>query len=418
MKVGFVGLGKLGYPVAVAMQSRGHDVMGYDVVAQNMTNDPRDAQEKGAGMVSFNDWAEHHPIQFGEISDVATHAEIIFVAVQTPHDPMYEGTTRLPRDRRDFDYSFLAVALSDLALAITHTTTVVVISTVLPGTFGLELKPIINRNPKMRLCYNPFFIAMGTVVWDFFNPEFVLCGADREEAADHLESFYKTIHRSQMRRMPPFCRMSIPSAEATKVFYNTFISQKIAFANTVMEVCHKIPGCDVDDVQNTLKLATDRLISPAYMTGGMGDGGGCHPRDNIALSWLARKLKISHDIFEDTMLAREHQAEWMAGMMKNIMETNDLPLAIVGTAFKAGTDIETGSAAILVKNILWEWGIFVDVFHSKTKPIGDVPRVFLIGVKEPAYAKQVWPKGSVVIDPHRYIPEQDGVEVIHLGVGK
>ena len=97
------------------------------------------------------------------------------------------------------------------------------------------------------------------------------------------------------------------NAEAIKVAYNTYISMKIAYANTWMEICHKIPGTDVDQVTGALELATTRIMSPKYLTGGMGDGGGCHPRDNIALSWLARELDLSYDFFEHLMIARERQ---------------------------------------------------------------------------------------------------------------
>ena len=90
---------------------------------------------------------------------------------------------------------------------------------------------------------------------------------------------------------------------------------KIVFANVLMEICHKT-GANVDEVTDALKLANDRLISGKYFTGGMGDGGACHPRDNIALSWLSRKLNLSFDWFENIMLARQKQTEWLANLME------------------------------------------------------------------------------------------------------
>ena len=133
---------------------------------------------------------------------------------------------------------------------------------------------------------------MGTTMQDFMFPEFVLFGVDDPEAAATAEKFYKTIHKS------PIFTTTIENAELIKVTYNTYISTKIGFINTVMEMCHHLPNTNVDDVTNGLKLASKRIISDAYLTGGMGDGGGCHPRDNIALSWLAQKLNLSTDWFE------------------------------------------------------------------------------------------------------------------------
>ena len=122
---------------------------------------------------------------------------------------------------------------------------------------------------------------------------------------------------------------------------------KIVFANTLMEISHKIPGTNVNDVTSALKIADHRLISPRYLDGGMGDGGGCHPRDNIAMSWLARQLPLSHDFFADLMMAREHQTEWLA----DLMCAYDLPKAIVGYSFKSGTNRIVGSPALLLKTI-------------------------------------------------------------------
>ena len=105
----------------------------------------------------------------------------------------------------------------------------------------------------------------------------------------------------------------------------------MVFINTMMEICHKTDA-NIDAISDSIALATKRIISPAYLRGGMGDGGGCHPRDNIALSWLARKLNISYDFFESIMLAREQQTEWLADL---IME-HDLPKVILRKIFQTG----------------------------------------------------------------------------------
>ena len=107
---------------------------------------------------------------------------------------------------------------------------VIIISTVLPGTISREIKPLLNK--YVKLCYNPFFIAMGTTINDFLNPEIILFGVDDKHAAKKAEKFYKTINNS------PFFKTSIENAELIKVCYNTFISTKIAFINTIMELCH------------------------------------------------------------------------------------------------------------------------------------------------------------------------------------
>jgi UDPglucose 6-dehydrogenase len=196
---------------------------------------------------------------------------------------------------------------------------------------------------------------------------------------------------------------------------------KIAFANTWMEICHKIPGADVDEVTAALALATRRIISPMYLKGGMGDGGGCHPRDNIALSWLARELRLSYDFFEGLMIARERQTEWLAELMEAydpVGEARALKV-ILGKSFKPETNITVGSPAVLLKNLLEERGHEVQMYDPYVDVGLPVPRypasTFVIGTKHPEFVDFEFPQGSVVIDPWRYIPQRPGVNVVSVG---
>ena len=295
---------------------------------------------------------------------------------------------------------------------------VIIISTVLPGTIRREIKPIIDTNPYFKLCYNPFFIAMGTTMRDFLDPEMVLFGVDDSWAAKKAKKFYRTLHHS------PFYETTIETAELTKVTYNTFISTKISFVNTVMEMCDKLPNTNVDDVMNALKMCDDRIISDKYLSGGMGDGGGCHPRDNIALSWLSKKLDLSHDWFDNIMMQRENQTDWLADLIEE--HSNGLPINILGKSFKPETNITTGSPSILLKNILEErghpvfiWDPYVDEPWEEIKRMYDdsetESQLYFIGTKHPDFTSFPYEKGSVIIDPWRYIPKQDSCEVIHIG---
>lgn len=356
MRIGFIGLGKLGCPIARKLRSLGHRVWGYDINGSGNTN---------------------------SIELVLQDSDIVFVAVQTPHKPEHEGTTRIT-STADFDYSFLLAVLNELNAKTTRPITVSVISTVSPGTFTDKIH---ITNPNITLCYNPFFIAMGTVVEDFLNPEFVLIGGKSEL----LKTFYKSIHSR------PILEMSIQSAEIVKMAYNTFIGMKIVFANNLMELC-TIYGGNVDDVTGAIKQATDRIVSPRYLDAGMGDGGGCHPRDNIVLSHLSKGMSI--DLSGFMMKARESQAEWLV----NICMSYDRPVWVLGLEFKPESDIQTGSPAVLCLNLLKEKGATIEEGH-----------VYLIGCKHKRFQHYKFPHGSVVVDPHRYISNQEGVTVIRLG---
>lgn len=399
--------------MALAIDAKGHDVYGFDanpatlenVRRGRLVNPEQGAQEMLAG----------GGLRLAELADVVEAAEIVFVAVQTPHEAPLEGATRLPAYRRDFDYAHLRRAVEAVGTAARNQDKqliLAVISTVLPGTMEREVRPLVPTG--VSLAYNPFFTAMGTTIQDFLHPELVLIGLDgprRSAAQAELERFYATLHDR------PIFTTDVRTAELIKVAYNTFIGQKIVFANTMMELCHKL-GADVDALSEALGLARDRIISPRYLQGGMGDGGPCHPRDNIALSWLSREVDLSHDIFSDIMEAREHQTEWLAKLIEQ--RAGDLPIVILGKAFKPDTHLADGSPALLLASILRERGVefahrdhHVDGVHERLDE--DPPSLFFIATRHAEYAAADFPRDSVVLDPWGYVPDRDGVTVVRIG---
>lgn len=284
MKIGYIGAGKLGMPVAACVAQK-HDVLMHDAepsVYMRWGRYPFVESVEGTGFATLNELMEavRPNARFTHDLRDMRDRDIIFVAVQTPHDPQYEGVTPLPETTADFNYRYLIEALGTLAKAVEGSGrqhTVVVISTCLPGTYKREIEPLATGWGNINLVYNPYFIAMGTVIPDFLNPEFVLVGSEDYIPAQ-LVSFYGSFNLHTRIRA-----MSITSAEATKVFYNTFISMKLSFANIVAEACEKV-GADCDDVMGAIKAANKRLISPAYLTPGMGDGGGCLPAGEIVIT--------------------------------------------------------------------------------------------------------------------------------------
>jgi len=411
MKIGFVGLGKLGLPCALAIDSKGHSVYGYDIntdVKRILEEKKLPYREEGA-----DDLLQRHNIKWGSIKDVVENSDIIFVPIQTPHLPKYEGDTRIPSERADFDYEWLKSGIKDLSNEISNQgedKIVIIISTVLPGTIRRDIKPLLDE--KVKLCYNPFFIAMGTTVKDFASPEFVLFGVDDDSAYHKAKEFYSTLHDR------PVYKCTIEEAEMIKVTYNTYITMKVCLANTVMELSHKLENINCDNVMKGLFLANERLISSKYLLGGMGDGGGCHPRDNIALSWLSQKVDLSFDWYDNLMKCREDQTEWLANLiLENKKETN-LPIVILGKTFKKETNLVTGSPSILLRNILEEKGHVVDMFDpwiDQINPPLKEKAIFFIGTNHDLFMDYKFPKGSIVIDPWRFIKSQDKVKLISVG---
>ena len=405
-RLGFVGLGKLGLPVALAMESKGFEVAGYDTsdrVCGYLSNREIPYVEEGIEELLRDTKIDC----LASIEEVVRRSDIVFVPVQTPHSPAYEGITRLPDETRDFEYQYLVNAVRSIASAaqkLQSPTIVVVISTVLPGTFSNHLRPVLNQWTKA--VYNPAFIAMGTTVKDFLEPEFTLLASEDPNALLRMQEFYAQIHDR-----PIWWTTNIENAELVKVAYNTFISLKIVFANTLMEICHKT-GADCDQVTSALSLADQRLLSPAYMKGGMGDGGACHPRDGIAMAHLAKRLDLSFDIFSTITRAREDQTEWLADLAIGWSELTGCTICVLGKSYKPNTELPTGSPSKLLYELLKEKGATVSHHDDPSNPLS---HVFVIGTKHDRYAETEFPPKSVVIDPWGYIPDQPNVTVVRVG---
>lgn len=421
--IGFVGLGKLGTPLAVAIASRGYKVVGYDA-DPNLVKRGGIWPHKECGpdgiTPNFQTYFDQADLTYLELPEVLQQADIVFITVQTPHGPEYEGITRLPRTRADFDYRHLIEACAQVAKHCHRAQTLVVVSTVLPGTLRQHILPLLPE-----CVYNPAFPAMGTVLRDFLYPEFVLMGSDHPPALQALESFYcqlygSTEHLHEEGPPVPICQVSIESAELTKVAYNLFISFKIAYANNLMEIAHKTRFCDIDEVSRALSLADRRLLSAAYLKGGMGDGGGCHPRDAIAMSWLAEQRKLSCNMFDDLMLVREWQTEWLANLF--CVHGHDMPKVILGKSYKPESALTTGSPALLLAHILKErkkeefihWDPYVDGHILLLQE----PTAFFVATQHEAFKTYPFPQGSVVVDPFRYIPTRKGITVVPVGKGR
>ena len=402
-KIGFIGVGKLGMPCAEAIAQKGHNVKGYDAARR---------ESDYVNMV-------------GTIEECVSDCDIVFIAVPTPHDPLYDGNAPTAHlEPKDFNYDIVKECIIEANKYMNETQLLVLISTVLPGTTRREF---IQHITNPRFIYNPYLIAMGSVAWDMINPEMVMIGtSDGNEngAAKELTDFYKTI----MENNPRYVVGTWDECEAIKVFYNTFISAKIGLVNMIQDVAEKQGNINVDVVTKALADSTMRIMGPQYMTAGMGDGGGCHPRDNIALRYMAQELDLGYDLFDSIMTAREIQADNLAKNLIHHANMRQLPIVIHGKAYKPNVPYLEGSYSLLVGHYCEKHGFPVHYLDPMTgddhKPDG--PCVFLMAHSasttyeytgknhdDTLYCEIL--EGSVVVDPWRKFEKQDGIEVIHYG---
>lgn len=389
IKVAMIGVGKLGQDCAEVMAEQ-YDVVGYDVEPRTPSFPMRDT-----------------------IEDAVSDRDIIFIAAPTPHDSMYGGETPISfLPPKDFDYTIVTDILTEVNKYVNKDQLVVLISTVLPGTVRNILRPCITNS---RFIYNPYLIAMGTTKWDMVNPEMLIIGTEDGSItgdAAELINFYKPL----MQNNPRIEVGTWDEAESIKIFYNTFISTKVALVNMIQDVAEASGNINVDVVTNALAKSTHRIMGPAYMTAGMGDGGACHPRDNIALRYLADKLELGYDLFDSIMTAREKQARKLAEKCREFGHE----VTIIGKAYKPGVPYTNGSSSLLVGHYLETMGVKVNYYdvHTGDKVSLDTHTspVFLIGYWEDWVEQFPFPPGSIVIDPWRKIqPSGNIAKIIHYG---
>ena len=373
MLIGFIGLGKLGMPCAEAVVDKGYHVNGYDILPKQSTK------------VDIKD----------SIQEVVEQSDIIFVATPTPHEEGYDGrepTSHLPP--KDFNYDSVKEVLTECNKYIRQEQVLALVSTVLPGTVRRELAPLITNT---KLIYNPYLIAMGSVGWDMINPEMIIMGTMKgvkatATRAQNLLNFYTMVCDNK----PRVEFGTWEEAEAIKIFYNTFISSKIAFVNMIQDVANTLGNINVDIVTKALAKSTMRINSTRYMRAGMGDGGACHPRDNIALRWLAKELNLGYDPFASIMTTREKQAENMAlAILKhgtNICFTSD--------SYKPNTNLVDGSYSLLVQYYVKKHG--GSIVNGFNTPVDVIVRVHETDTVEADH-------NTIIFDPWRSYPQADNV---------
>jgi UDPglucose 6-dehydrogenase len=331
MRLSIVGLGKLGAPMAAVMAHKGHTVVGVDInpaYVAAIQEGRAPMNEPGlAGMIRAN---RERLRATHDYDDAILATDTTFIMVPTPSDP--DGT---------FSMRFVLNAAEKIGAALRKKKgwhLVVLSSTVMPGSTGEKLLPVVETYSRKKcgedfgLCYNPEFIALGSVIRDMLNPDMILIGESDARSGDTLEAFYNTLCESN----PRIQRMNYVNAELTKLSVNTFVTTKISYANMLAQVCETLPGADVDVV--TSAIGCDSRIGLKYLQGALGYGGPCFPRDNIAFSALARANGVPAVLAEATDELNRRQIPRIAELIMSHLPERGVA-GILGLAYKPDTDV-------------------------------------------------------------------------------
>jgi UDPglucose 6-dehydrogenase len=431
--ISVIGLGKLGSPLAAVFADKGHEVVGVDVDERAIAalNDGV-APVDETGLQDFVDRARTRLSATASHDEAVAQSDATFVIVPTPSDA--DGT---------FSLRYVLDAAHKIGDALRRKRgrhLVVITSTVMPGATDGPIRAALEEHAgrpvgdDLGLCYSPEFIALGSVIADMLNPDFVLVGESSPWAGEQLAEIMLGVCDNQ----PPVMRMSIVDAELAKIAVNTFVTTKISYANMLAEICEGLPGADVDVVTSAIGL--DSRIGRKYLRGATPYGGPCFPRDNTAFARLARSLGGEADIAEATDRVNRRQHERLARRVLDHLPRNGA-IAILGLSYKPGTAVVEESTGIGLATLLADKGHSATVYDpagldASRRILGDRVRYassveHSVAEADVVIVATAWPEFSAlgeilaaagrrptVFDCWRmFKPGALDAEVVHLGKG-
>lgn len=404
VKIAFVGAGRMGLPVAATLNYYG----GHNVSIVDPSSAQRNIFVVGGCLEPevdrmVNKGRVAGTLTWKDLPNAVSDADVVMVCVQTPHGEHYSGSEPMPYVSAGFQLDPLEQALKSVGQALrttkSTTTPVVVLSTVLPGTYDTYLCHLISPS---QYIYSPLFTAVGSVVDDLRNAEVIIAGSHNPALASAVVGMiWEPVLLAPSAT--PFYVMSVVSAELAKMTYNGHVAMKVTLANATMELADRV-GANVDDVMGVVQSSTRRIVSTRYMDPGMGTGGPCIPRDVMALHHVAEETGMVADPYEWMVRAREHNAEWLAWIVRTEAAESSLPIVILGRTYKPDVPVVDGSISDLVAYYL-SFGPddipiarvdpWVGLFVAEELPRG----VYLYATPHTTFATLQIPPGSIVVDP-------------------
>jgi UDPglucose 6-dehydrogenase len=354
INISVVGLGKLGLPLAALLAKAGHKVSAYDrssALISRLTNAEFHSSEPNLmGLLTES----KVNLNFTDKSEEAFQGtDAVFIIVPTPSEK--DG---------QFSNDYIIEFISKLKPKSFENKKIVfnIVSTVMPGSTDGIIKTTLEvaLNTKvgdtLGLCYNPEFIALGSVVKDMQEPDMHLLGQSSDWAGDIIEEILNSI----VLKPVPCRRMNLTEAELVKIAVNNFVTMKISFANILFQAAVKLGNVNIDTVTESLGL--DSRIGSKYLKGSVPYGGPCFPRDTRALTALFTRIGVEADLSIATELVNDNHVKFIINQLQSNFNGAKV-IGIIGASYKSGTSVIEESAGIsiakelLAKNfkvIIWD----------------------------------------------------------------
>lgn len=354
------GLGKLGACIAATLAQRGFDVVGIDI-------DPEKVSKINAGQP---------PVEEPLLADTITAGRARLRATQDYREAAATDVTffippspSLPDG--SFSNEFLLRAMQPVAAAV-HAQgkqghLFVCSSTTTPGAMDQVLIPMLERETggvcgrDFGVCYNPEFIALGNVVNGLLEPDMVLIGESDPASGAALEQLYKQYNRNS----PRIARMSIISAELTKISVNSYVTMKISFTNQLRMIAEQFPKANIHHILEA--IGSDSRVGQKYLRAGLSYGGPCFPRDNRLLAYTARQLGLEAPLAEASDRVNQQTNLDLFEKVQKLANKGDT-VAVLGLTYKPDTYITEEAAGLFLAQQLKRQGYRVVVHDYGAKP--------------------------------------------------
>jgi len=344
MRVAIIGTGYVGLVSGVCLADLGHDVTCVDndlAKVQRLRRgevpiyepglEPLCAANMEAGRLTFT----------SDLASAVTDCDLVMVAVGTPSAANGEA-----------DLTYLYLAVDQLLDVMPDHSLIVIKSTVPIGTNRLVAQHVRKAGPDcLEVVSNPEFLREGKAVQDFLEPDRIVVGTDSSRGRRVMQELYRPLTEQGY----PLIFTGLETAEIIKYAANAFLAAKVAFINQVADLC-EASGADVEEVASAIGL--DKRIGGRFLKAGPGYGGSCFPKDTRALAWTARRagrpMGIVETVIEENEIRKRQMADKVVAACGG--SVSGLRIAVLGVAFKGGTDDIRESPALVILPLLQDLG--------------------------------------------------------------
>lgn len=343
--ISIIGLGRLGLPIAAVYASAGYRVYGIDL--RSRISWLKKHIQKGLYEPYLDQMLSKYSdkiIFSSNYREAILHTDISIIVVPTPS-----------KKDGEFSLKYVMQVIDNLGKALKQKKKyhlIVITSTIMPLSMDAVIMPYLKKltgkhvGSNLGLCYSPELIALGSVIKNLVYPDLIIIG----ELDNRAGSLFSQVRTSVCKNSPRVIRINFINAEVAKLALNSYITTKISFANMIARICEKIPGADVDIVTST--IGSDSRIGNKYLTGGLGYGGPCFPRDNLAINQFIKSLNSDMKLPLTIHQFNQNQVKTLKEIVLKFYKKNNI-IGVLGLSYKPNTNvIEESQSILLIKELL------------------------------------------------------------------